>query len=90
LSETVSYNRPQIGVTALTGLSLLSIKTNAMTVETINVYPNYVYFYAFQFVCPSVICLVISAFSYARHRPLRTTVARELRGLAEDRMIRCV
>ena len=59
--------------------SLLNIKTNALTVEQVNRFPNYLYMYFLQFLGPSLIGILIAIFQYLRHREMRHSIFMEMR-----------
>ena len=57
--------------------ALLNIKTNSLTVNEVNSFPNYFYLYILQFVAPSLIAFSIAAVQYVRHYDMRKTIIKE-------------
>ena len=57
--------------------ALLNIKTNSLTVNEVNSFPNYFYLYILQFVAPSLIAFSIAAVQYVRHYDMRKTIVKE-------------
>jgi hypothetical protein len=70
-----------IGLLAITIFSLSSIKINSLTEHDINEYPNYLYLFFFQLICPCLLCLTVSSVNYLRHGPLRNTIWREVKDI---------
>ena len=70
-----------IGVACFAIFSLLSVKTNSLINLEINQFPNFIYLHVFQLFIPYMVVFAICFVNYARCRPLRQTIVRELKDL---------
>jgi hypothetical protein len=69
------------GVLGLAFVSLFSLKTNSLISPEVNDFPNYLYLYIYQLICPYLVSYTITFVCYYRYQPLRKTVFREAKNL---------
>jgi len=59
--------------------ALLNIKTNSLTLEEVNKFPNYLYIYALQLLGPSLLGLTIVVVQYIRNSQMRQCLVKEFK-----------
>jgi len=57
----------------------LQRKVNGFSLNEANSYPNYLFMFAYHFICPSTTHFLIASLYYVRHAPLRKTIWSEIK-----------
>ena len=59
--------------------SALFLRTNQLSVDELNSYPNFYYYYTLQFLGMSLLCFFACVIQYLRHSKMRKTIFAEFR-----------
>jgi hypothetical protein len=81
------FTSNMVGLISLTCISLLNFKINSMTIIDANQFPNYLYIFFYQMVCPILVCLAVFIVNYYRCDDLRETLQRELKEYVRDHLV---